>query len=184
MNVLLSLYLTFAKIGVFTFGGGYAMLPLLEQEIVSKHKWCSKDDIMDYFAVGQCTPGIIAVNTATFIGYYQKGIAGAIFATLGIISPSIIIICLIAGLLQNFASIPVVIHALAGIKVAVCVLLLNAVIKFWKSGVKDTLGIIIFAATLLLSYFVNLSTILIVILSGITGVVYKNLISIKRKDGK
>lgn len=181
MKLLLELFFTFAKIGTFTFGGGYAMLPILEKEIVENRKWSTKDDIMDYFAVGQCTPGIIAVNTATFIGYYQKGVLGAIFATLGIVSPSIIIIGLIATLLQNFATIPVVIHALAGIKVAVCVLIFNAVIKFWKTGVKDTLGVILFLLTLLLSYFTNVSTIILVVAAGTIGFIAKNINTIKRE---
>lgn len=122
MKEYIELFSTFAKIGTFTFGGGYAMLPLIQKEVVEKKKWASEEEIMDYYAVGQCTPGIIAVNTATFIGYYQKGILGGIVATLGIVFPSIVIILFIAGFLQNFSDLAVVQHALAGIRVAVCVL--------------------------------------------------------------
>ena len=138
------LFYSFAKIGAFTFGGGYAMLPLIQREVVEKKHWATEEEIMDYYAVGQCTPGIIAVNTATFIGYYKKGIIGGIFATLGVIFPSIVIILLIASLLQNFSDLAIVQHALGGIRVAVCVLVLNAVIKLFKSGVKDFTSTLIF----------------------------------------
>ena len=87
MKVLLNLYFAWFKIGLFTFGGGYAMLPLIQKEVIDKHHWASEEEILDYYAIGQCTPGIIAVNTATFVGYYQKGISGAIDGTLGVVSP-------------------------------------------------------------------------------------------------
>ena len=115
MNIYLDLFLTFAKIGVCTFGGGYAMLPILQREVVEKKGWATEEELTDYFAIGQCTPGIIAVNTATFIGQKYKGILGGVLATLGVVFPSLIIITLIAAFLQNFASYPVVAHALAGI---------------------------------------------------------------------
>ena len=108
MKELADLFVTFAKMGLFTFGGGYAMLPLLEREVVDNKKWATKEEIMDYYAVGQCTPGIIAVNVSTFVGYYQKGIAGGIIATLGVVFPSIVIILLIASLIQGFSHIAVV----------------------------------------------------------------------------
>lgn len=171
MNIYADLFLTFARIGTFTFGGGYAMLPMLQSEIVDKKHWATEDDIMDYFAVGQCTPGVIAVNTASFIGYYQKGILGSIVATAGVIAPSIIIITVIAALLSNFADIPVVQHALNGIRIAVCVLVANAVIKMYKSGVKDIFGIILFVLALIASYFSLIPTIVLIIISGVLGVV-------------
>ena len=180
MKQLLELFFTFAKIGAFTFGGGYAMLPMLQQEVVDKHHWTTNDDIMDYFAVAQCTPGVIAVNTATFIGFYQAGIIGAVFATFGVVFPSIVIISIIAGLLQSFATLPVVVHALSGIRVAVCVLVLNAVIKFWKYGVKDSLGIIIFVISLGVAYFTNISTVFVVILSGALGFMAKHISFLKK----
>ena len=102
MQILWTLYRAFFMIGALTFGGGYAMLPMLEREIVAKHKWATQEEILDYFAIGQCTPGIIAVNTATFVGYKQKGIIGGIVATLGVVSPSIVIIMVIAAVLTNF----------------------------------------------------------------------------------
>ena len=105
MPLLLDLFCAFFRIGLFTFGGGYAMLPLLQREIVEKKKWATEEEMLDYFAVGQCTPGVIAVNTATFVGFKEKKLSGAIFATLGIVSPSLVIITVIAALLSNFAHI-------------------------------------------------------------------------------
>ena len=119
MPLLLDLFCAFFRIGLFTFGGGYAMLPLLQREIVEKKKWATEEEMLDYFAVGQCTPGVIAVNTATFVGFKEKKLSGAIFATLGIVSPSLVIITVIAALLSNFAHIAAVQNAFAGIRVAV-----------------------------------------------------------------
>ena len=136
MSVLWDLYRSFFMIAALTFGGGYAMLPMLEREIVAKHAWATQEEILNYFAIGQCTPGIIAVNTATFVGYRQKGIPGGIVATLGVISPSVVIIVLIAMLLEHFMDILWVQHAFAGIRVAVCALIVSSVIKLIKSGVK------------------------------------------------
>ena len=184
MKELLELFCAFFKIGAFTFGGGYAMLPMLEKEIVENHRWSTKDDIMDYFAVGQCTPGVIAVNTATFIGFYQRGIIGAIIATLGVIAPSLIIISLIAVLLQNFASLPIVAHALSGIRVAVCVLILNSVIKFWKNGIKDSLGVIIFLISLAIATLTHISTVFVVIGAGTIGFTGKKIKLAKEKGSE
>ena len=103
MNIYLELFLTFAKVGVMTFGGGYAMLPILQREVVDNKKWATEEEIMDYFAIGQCTPGIIAVNTATFIGQKYKGVLGGIIATLGVAFPSLIIISLLAGIIEAFS---------------------------------------------------------------------------------
>ncbi|MDU2354630.1 MAG: chromate transporter, partial [Anaerococcus sp.] len=134
MNILLDLYLTFAKIGLFTFGGGYAMLPLLEREVVDNKKWVSRDDILDYYAIGQSTPGIIAVNTATFCGYSQADDLGGIVASLGFITPSIIIILIIANFLEKFADIVWIQHAFAGIRVGVSALVFYSVLKMVKSN--------------------------------------------------
>ena len=176
MNVYLDLYLTFAKVGMFTIGGGYAMLPLLQREVVDKKKWSSEEDIIDYFAIGQCTPGIIAINTSTFIGYYKKGITGAICATLGFVTPSIIIVTLIASLIQNYASSTIVQHALAGIRIAVCLLLVQAIIKLFKNGIKDLFHIALFIVMFLLSYFKILSSIFVIILTAIISIIYKKWI--------
>lgn len=175
MKIYWELICAFIRIGAFTFGGGYAMLPLIQKEIVDKKHWATEEEIMDYYAVSQCTPGIIMVNTATFIGYYLKGIPGAIVATLSVVTPSIIIITLIASILTTYSSLAIVQHALAGIRVAVCVLVLNAVIKLWKNGIKDAYGIIIFVIVLAAVSFTSVSTVIIVILSAIAGMMYTSL---------
>ncbi len=175
MKIYWELICAFMRIGAFTFGGGYAMLPLIQKEIVDKKRWATEEEIMDYYAVSQCTPGIIMVNTATFIGYYLKGIPGAIVATLSVVTPSIVIISLIASILTTYSSLAIVQHALAGIRVAVCVLVLNAVIKLWKNGIKDAYGIIIFAIVLAAVSFTSISTVIIVILSAVAGLIYTTL---------
>ena len=163
------LFFTFCKLGAFTFGGGYAMLPLIEREIVEKHKWATQEEIMDYYAVAQCTPGIIAVNVATFVGYYRKRVLGGIVATIGVVFPSIVIILIIATLLQNFSQLAVIQHALGGIRVAVCVLIFNAVVKLWKAGIKNQFQAVIFAIVLLVSCFSDVPTIAIIIVSAFVG---------------
>lgn len=132
MQMLAELFLVFFKIGAVTFGGGYAMLPILQKEIVVNKKWGTDEELMDYFAIGQCTPGMIAVNVATFIGYKRGGYAGGIFATLGVITPSMIIITLIAMFLTRFQDSPLITHAFAGIRACVCVLILDTVIQLGK----------------------------------------------------
>ena len=157
MNIYLDLFLTFAKVGVCTFGGGYAMLPILQREVVEKKGWATDEELTDYFAVGQCTPGIIAVNTATFIGYKYRGIPGGVLATLGVVFPSLIIITAIAAFLSNFADIPVVRHALAGINAAVVALIASSVMKLGKSTLKNGAAITIFLCVLALAVTGNLA---------------------------
>lgn len=182
MNIYLDLFLTFFKIGLFTFGGGYAMLPMLERETVNNKGWATYDELMDYFAIGQCTPGIIAVNTATFIGYSQKKVPGAIVATLGVIAPSVVIILLIAAFMTSFASLPIVQHALAGIRIAVCVLIIQAVVRLFKKGISNWMGVVIFIAALICSYFSLVSSVIIVICAAAAGIAYQALK--KRKEEK
>ena len=169
MKEYLKLFFTFAKIGCFTFGGGYAMLPLLQREIVEKNSWAEEEELMDYFAIGQCTPGIIAVNTATFIGYKRKGIIGGIFATLGLIFPSLVIITIIAAFIRSFADLKVVGHAFNGIKAGVCALILDAVIKLIKKSVIDRYTLILFLLVFFISLLTGFSTIVLVVLSGLAG---------------
>ena len=172
---LLTLFLTFAKVGVLTFGGGYAMIPILEREIVDRHGWADSEELMDYYAVGQCTPGVIAVNTATFIGYKVAGNLGGVIATLGVVFPSLVIITVIAGILTNFADIPAVKSAFAAIRVCVCVLIFNSVLKLGKSAVKDLPALLLFAAVLLLSLFFDLSPVVFVVLCAAAGIVLTRL---------
>ena len=168
------LFLTFLKIGAFTFGGGYAMLPLLQREIVEKKKWATEEEMLDYFAVGQCTPGVIAVNTATFVGFKEKKLSGAIFATLGIVSPSLVIITVIAALLSNFAHIAAVQNAFAGIRVAVCVLILNSIVKLWKKSVVDKLTLGVFIAVFLGSVLLShVSPVVFIVAAAVLGIVVR-----------
>ena len=169
MNLYLDLFTTFAKVGVCTFGGGLAMLPLLQREVVEKKQWATEAELSDYYAIGQCTPGVIAVNTATFVGYKEKGVLGGIIATMGMIFPSLVIITVIAAFLSNFAHIPVVIHAFAGIRACVCVLIFNATVKLWKSTVISLTTGILFACVFLLSALVGLSPALLVVAAGLIG---------------
>ena len=171
LKELWNLFLTFAKVGATTFGGGYAMLPILEREVVEKRGWATEEELMNYFAVGQCTPGVIAVNTATFIGYKKRGIIGGVAATLGVIAPSMIIIMIIAAFIQNFADLPVVVHAFAGIRAVVAVLIIDAVVRFFKAGCKDWFGVVVFLLSLLLAGTIGISSIYVVIGAIIAGLI-------------
>lgn len=173
MKELFDLFWTFCKIGALTFGGGYAMLPIIQREIVENKKWSTEKEILDYYAVGQCTPGVIAVNTATFIGYKLRGITGGIIATIGVVFPSLIIILTIASFLQNFADMAIVQSAFAGIRVAVVALIITTVIKLLKSSIKDYLGVIIAILTFIISAFLGLSPVYVVIAAGLTGFIFK-----------
>ena len=180
MKELLDLFFTFAKVGVMTFGGGMAMLPMLQKEIVEKKKWATEEEVADYFAIGQCTPGIIAVNTATFIGHKQRGVAGGIAATLGVVFPSVVIITILAAFLSNFADIPAVQHAFAGIRVCVCALVINAAIKIFKKGVKDWKVGALYAAIVALSLFTKLSPIIYVVAAAVCGILIKRFEEVKK----
>lgn len=169
------LYVSFFKIGCLTFGGGLAMLPMLQREVVQKYGWCTEEELLDIYAIGQCTPGIIAVNTATYVGYQQAGFLGSVAGTLGMVSPSLIIICLVASILQNFIHTPVVLHALAGIRIVVCALMLNTVFTMAKKGIVDKLGAVVFLAAFVLACFTPIPTAVVIVLSGITGIAAKHM---------
>ncbi|WP_352399682.1 chromate transporter [Anaerotignum sp.] len=171
MKELWQLFITFCRIGGFTFGGGYAMLPMLQSEVVTKRGWATEDEILDYFAIGQCTPGIIFVNTATFVGYKRQGVLGAISATIGSIFPSVIIVVIIAAVLNNFAQLPIVQHAFGAVRVVVGVLIVNAVIGMWKKSVVDKLCGVIAVVAFLLSAIFELSPIWVVLGAAVIGVV-------------
>ena len=175
MNEYLDLYTTFVKIGCVTFGGGYAMLPILERELVDKRHWTTMDDLRDYFSIGQCTPGIIALNVSTFIGEKKKGVPGALLATTGFLTGPIIIILIIATFLTNFADQPIVQHAFAGIRVCVCVLIVQAVLRLWKKSVVDGFTLFLYLAIFVLNAFsgvmpVRVPAAVLVIIAGVTGV--------------
>ena len=173
MKEYLTLFWTFCRIGGLTFGGGYAMLPMLEKEVVERHHWTTQEELLDYFAIGQCTPGIIAVNTATFIGHKLKGVLGAIVATFGVIFPSFVIISLISAVLDNFAHIIWVQQAFNGIRVAVCALILQAVIKLMKSSIKsikNVMAVLLFAIAFLLILILDISPVIVVICAALIGI--------------
>ncbi len=178
---LLSLFLTFAKIGGITFGGGLTMLPLLTKEIVEKKKWATEEELLDYYAVGQCTPGIIAVNTATFIGYYQAGILGGIFATLGMVAPSIVIITIVASVLQTFMDYPIVASALTGINAIVCALLAHTVITLGKKSLINVVSVVLFIIGLIACFVFDVTPVLLVVFGGVVGIIYSKIKEAKAK---
>ena len=175
MKLLLEMFLAFAKVGVMTFGGGYAMLPILQREIVDNKGWATEEELMDYFAIGQCTPGVIAVNTATFIGQKNKGITGGIFATLGVVFPSLVIISLLATVIEAFSHLTWVQDAFGGIRVCVCVLITNAVVKLFKKAVVDKITLVIFLIVALGSILLDMSPVVFVLLAAVAGIILKNM---------
>ncbi len=175
MKLLWSLFWTFAKVGVMTFGGGYAMLPILQREVVANKGWATEEELMDYFAIGQCTPGVIAVNTGTFIGQKKAGIPGGICATLGVVFPSVVIISALAGVIEAFSHLVWVQKAFGGIRVCVCVLILNAVMKLYKKAVVDKSTFVIFLAVCLGSTFTRLSPVVFVVIAAVAGIVLKEM---------
>ena len=170
MKELFELFISFAKVGVMTFGGGMAMLPMLQREIVERRGWAEEEELTDYFAIGQCTPGIIAVNTATFIGQKYKGTLGAISTTFGVVFPSVVIISLLATAIEAFSHLVWVQNAFGGIRICVCVLIANAVVKLYKKAVVDKLTLGIFLAVALGSYFLNISPVVFVIIAALAGI--------------
>ncbi|MBO5565047.1 MAG: chromate transporter [Lachnospiraceae bacterium] len=188
MKELVELYIAFLRIGCVAFGGGYALLPILEKDLVNTRHWTTMDELTDYFAIGQCTPGVIAVNVSTFIGKKRSGIPGAIATLLGFLTAPVILIILIAAFLSNFAHLPVVQHAFAGIRVCVLILILQAVLKLWKKSIVDrtTLGLylVIFVLTAfssLLPFSVPVAA--LVIAAGIFGLFFGKDGNEKKKGG-
>lgn len=178
---LWELFCVFFKIGAVTFGGGLAMLPIIEKELVVKRDWISKEKLLDYFAIGQVTPGIIAVNVATFLGYSRAGVFGACFATLGVVTPSIIIISIIAKFLAGFSDIIYVKKALAGINVVVSALLVKVLWGFRKNIFKSFLSFVMFAFAFIGITFLDFNTVIVVIFSILCGVGYFFIMEGKNK---
>ncbi len=175
MSKLRELFVSFFKIGLFTFGGGYAMLPMLKKELVEEKEWVTEEEILDYFAIGQLTPGVIAVNTATFIGYKKCGITGGIVATLGVVCPSIIIILCIAAFLSSFSHIAWVQHAFAGIRIAVLALIIKTLFGMVSKGVKDIFTALVFGVTVA-AILCGLSSVIVVLIAGAAGIIYKAVV--------
>ena len=175
MNELWTLFWAFLRIGTFTFGGGYAMLPMLQKEVVDTYHWTTEEELMDFYAIGQCTPGVIAVNTATFIGYKQKGLIGGITATLGVVFPSLVIITVIASVISNFSSLAFVQSAFVGIRIVVAAIVINVVIKMLRTSLKDWIGILIFLAVLFIGLFIAISPIYTIIGAAIIGILVQQI---------
>ena len=169
-KLLGQLYWAFLRIGGLTFGGGLTMLPMLKYELVEKKNWISEDELLDCYAIGQCTPGIIAVNTATFVGYKKCGVAGGIASTAGMVTPSLVIITLLASFLQNFMDNMWLQHALMGVRGIVCALMMNTVLNLAKKSLTDVFTCVICGIVLVLCLLTEIPTILIVIVSALTGI--------------
>lgn len=179
---LFDLYWSFFKIGGLTFGGGLTMLPMLEYELVNKRNWVEEDELLDCYAIGQCTPGIIAVNTATFVGYKKRGVIGGIVSTLGMVSPSILIITIVALFLKNFMDNIWFQHAMTGVGGVVCALMLNTVLNLGKKSLKDVLSWIICCVIFLLAMFTPVPTIILVLAAAAVGIVADLIRGGKKND--
>lgn len=167
---LAELFFSFAKVGAMTFGGGYAMLPIMQREIVENKHWADDEYLANCFAIAQCTPGAIAVNTATFLGYKKRGVIGGIVATLGVVFPSIVIITALAGVIGAFDDSPCVVKAFMGVRACVVALILNAILKLWKSAVTGKITMIVFLAVLALTLVFDLSPIILVAADILFGI--------------
>lgn len=173
MKQLWKLFFTFAKIGAFTFGGGYAMLAILQKEIVEINGWATEEELLDYYAISQCTPGVIAVNTATFVGVKQKGIIGGIFATVGLVLPSVLIITIIAAFIKNFLEYEIVGHIFGGIKAAVAALIVDATITIGKKSMVDKVCIALAVISFILSVLFDVPPTVIVLGGAAVGLILK-----------
>ena len=183
MKILLDLFIVFFKIGSLTFGGGIAMLPMLQREIVDNKKWATEEELMDYYSIGQCTPGIIAINTATFVGHKIKGKIGAVFSTFGMVCPSLIIIMVIAGFIKNFLHIQWVMYVFDGIKIAVAGLVLDAFISFLKKNVKNKIAFLLCGIAFILNLILKISPVYIIfacVIFSIFFTKYKNVKETKK----
>ncbi len=172
LKLVLKLFLVFFRIGAFTFGGGYAMIPLISEETVNKRKWISEEDILDIIAIAESTPGPIAINSATFVGYRVAGFWGAFFATLGVVTPSFIIILIISYVLEEFKNIKAVQYAFSGIRAGVLALIIKAVYKMYTACPKGIFYYIIMVLAFILVAFLKLPVIYCIIAFGIIGLIY------------
>ena len=187
MKEYLQLFWAFIKVGALTFGGGYAMLPILQRDIVEKYGWATEAEVMDYYAMAQCLPGIIMINTSAFIGQHRKGTLGGFVAGFASAFPSLVIITIIAAFLTRFAEYPVVQNAFAGIRACVVVLIVNALVKLWKSAIVDWKAlVIVFAPVFALSAFTDASPILLVVAAAVAGIVISSITAAaaKKKGGE
>ena len=166
------LFLTFLKIGAFTFGGGYAMIPLISREVCDEKKWLTENDIIEVVAIAESTPGPIAVNSATFVGYKTAGFWGAFFATLGVVLPSFVIITIISFVLKEFGNLRAVKYAFWGIRAGVLALILKALVSMYKACPKGIISYIIAAGAFILTALVGFNAIYVIIGCAVLGLVY------------
>ena len=169
LRKFLELYLAFVKIGAFTFGGGLAMMPIMQRELIEKRGWLTEEELIDYFAIGQSTPGIIAVNVATFVGYKRLGWFGGIIGTLGVVTPSWVIIMLLAGAISSVDKYPLAQKALRGINVAVAALLTSVIVKFSKKTIKNVWNAFFMLAAFALIYFLKVQSVWLILAALVTG---------------
>ncbi|MDR0908254.1 MAG: chromate transporter [Spirochaetaceae bacterium] len=169
MKDLCNIFFVFLKMGCITFGGGYAMVPVVERELIKKRGWVTMDEVMDYYTIAQVTPGIIAVNLSTFVGCKRKGPLGGLLATVGFILPGVCLMVIVSLFVQRFAEYAIVQHAFAGIRIAVGALILDTVIKLCKGAFKDYKSVIIFIIVFALSAFVSANPALLVVAAGVAG---------------
>ena len=169
---MLELYVTFLKIGAVMFGGGYSMLPLLVRELVDNKKWCTEEEVLDYFSLAQCTPGVIAINSATFVGYKRGKVLGGIVASLGVVTVPILIITVIAAVLQNLMDYPLVQHIFAGVRVAVAALMTVTIARLIQKAAKDWVSWAIVIVSFLLLTVVGLDSVWLVVLAAVFGVLF------------
>ncbi len=169
LKQFLELYFAFVKIGAFTFGGGLAMMPIMQRELIEKRGWVSEEELIDYFAIGQSTPGIIAVNVATFVGYKKLGWLGGIIGTLGVVTPSWVIIMLLAGAISSVDKYPLAQRALRGINVAVAALLTSVIVNFTKKTIKNFWNALFMLLAFALIYFFKVQSVWIILSSLIIG---------------
>lgn len=182
LRTCLTLFLTFLKIGAFTFGGGYAMIPIIEKEMVEKHKWIKSEDILDIFAIAESTPGPIAINSATFIGYKIGGVFGSFCATFGVVLPSFVIISIISLVLREFSDIKAVQYAFNGIRAGVLALIIKALVSMYKKAPKGLFSYILMGASFVLAAFTDINVIFVIIGCGLAGLI--NSLIIQRRVKK
>ncbi|MBQ9421476.1 MAG: chromate transporter [Lachnospiraceae bacterium] len=172
MEIYWQLFCAFFRIGGLTFGGGLAQLPMLKFELVQKYHWLDEPELLDIYAIGQCTPGIIAINTATYVGYKKAGVPGGIVATIGMVTPSLVIITLVAAALQSVIDNVWVQHAIMGIRGVVCALMLNTVLTMGKKSLKSKFAVAVAIPALIAAFFFNVTTLVIVIFAAVFGIIW------------
>ena len=181
MNLHLNLFLTFAYIGATNFGGGITMMPMFRHMLVGKRQWLTEEEMSDIFSISQCLPGIIASNTAVFVGHKKAGVSGGICAALGMITPSVVFILLIASFITALADVPIAAHAFAGLRVCVSVLIITAVVKLWKVAIVDKIALVIFIVVFLAAVLTSIPIALLIIAAGIFGVAITSVKKMKKE---